>query len=86
MDLEEHDDGAVSKQDHLYARLPTNARRETIADYLAQCDGIKWQEERIESKDGTNIALCIASAQSASEDTEAIPTRNDVIILYCQGT
>ncbi|CCF32750.1 hypothetical protein CH063_00860 [Colletotrichum higginsianum] len=73
--------------------LPPNARRERIQDYAKQCWGMQWEEKRTQAADGTNLALCVASATStggkkttsrddADDDTLSMPA---VYVLYFQG-
>lgn len=62
--------------------LPPNARGMRIDEYVRECGGIGWREERIRSLDGTELALCVA---------EVTPPRNiaknqRVYILYFQGS
>ncbi|KAK8104189.1 Protein ABHD13 [Apiospora kogelbergensis] len=63
--------------------LPPNARWERIGDYTNQCAGIKWREERTRSRDGKDLALCVADvhlgAERRKEETLSI------YILYFQG-
>lgn len=61
--------------------LPPDARSLKIADFASQCGGIKWREERIQSLDGTEIALCVANIQHGHGSMP--PTR--VYIMYFQG-
>ncbi|KAK1704237.1 Alpha/Beta hydrolase protein [Colletotrichum lupini] len=69
--------------------LPPNARRERIQDYAKQCWGVQWEEKRIRAADGTDLALCVASATSTGgrkttslDDTLSVPS---IYILYFQG-
>lgn len=61
--------------------LPPNSRSLTIAEYAKECLGIQWREERIESADGTEIALCVADV--ARRDVSKAATH--AYILYFQG-
>ncbi|KAL1878618.1 hypothetical protein VTK73DRAFT_7699 [Phialemonium thermophilum] len=73
--------------------LPPNARWETIADYIPQCAGVEWQELRIQSLDGTELALAKAevsplspkerSKQETVTQIKTVPAH--VYILYFQG-
>ena len=66
--------------------LPPNARRETIADYEAECRGIQWREERIRSTDNTKLALCVADVRAERPAKASLAaTRTPVYILYFQG-
>ncbi|KAK1595891.1 Alpha/Beta hydrolase protein [Colletotrichum navitas] len=69
--------------------LPPNARRERIQDYTKQCWGVLWEEKRVQAADGTDLALCVASATSTGDneptshgDTLSVPS---IYILYFQG-
>ncbi|GKT64654.1 alpha/beta hydrolase superfamily protein [Colletotrichum tofieldiae] len=69
--------------------LPPNARRERIQDYAKQCWGVRWEEKRVQAADGTDLALCVASATSTGDkkttsygDTLSVPS---IYILYFQG-
>ncbi|KAH7319027.1 alpha/beta superfamily hydrolase-like protein [Rhexocercosporidium sp. MPI-PUGE-AT-0058] len=56
--------------------LPPNARRETIADYKTQLNGIDWREERTKSMDGTRISLCVAGVNNIDMcNASSIPPR-----------
>ena len=66
--------------------MPPNARSMLISDFARQCGGVEWREERIESLDRTEIALCVSeiSARGAARSgSTASPT--PVYILYFQG-
>lgn len=66
--------------------LPPNARSLRIADFARQCGGVEWREERIESLDRTEIALCVSEVTwrgRAKPDTAAPPT--PVYLVYFQG-
>ncbi|KAK2048214.1 alpha/beta-hydrolase [Colletotrichum somersetense] len=69
--------------------LPPNARKERIQDYTKQCWGMPWEEKRVQAADGTDLALCVASATSTGDkkptshgDTLSVPS---IYILYFQG-
>ncbi|TEA12049.1 Monoacylglycerol lipase ABHD12 [Colletotrichum sidae] len=69
--------------------LPPNARRERIEDYTKKCWGVKWQEERVQAADGTDLALCVASVTATGDEkttsldaSVAVP---EIYILYFQG-
>lgn len=64
--------------------LPPNARKETISDYVAQCYGISWREERAKAADGTRISLCVAAVENKTASTSAQPPIEKHII-YFQG-
>ena len=65
--------------------LPPDARTARIADFEKKCGGVKWREERIESLDGTEVALCLAEvpARKALRTPPELPI--PVYILYFQG-
>lgn len=70
--------------------LPPNARRETIANYEAECLGIQWREERIRSTDNTKLALCVAEVNAGEDRGQPARAasgtgRTPVYILYFQG-
>jgi thioesterase domain-containing protein len=65
--------------------MPPQTRSEKIEDYAATCKPVEWEEVRIKSLDGTNIALgvgCIPSEQTRA--TGQAVTR-EVVICYFQG-
>ncbi|KAJ6443061.1 alpha/beta superfamily hydrolase [Purpureocillium lavendulum] len=66
--------------------MPPNARSMLISEFARQCGGVEWREERIESLDRTEIALCVSdmSAQGAS-GSGSTASRTPVYILYFQG-
>jgi hypothetical protein len=65
--------------------IPPNARRETISDYSRQCLGIKWQEERTQAIDGTEIVMAVASIGDDQEQAN-VRCSAPTYILYFQGT
>lgn len=48
--------------------VPPNTRRERIEDYARLCGGVVWREERLRARDGTDLALCVASVLSSGRD------------------
>lgn len=60
--------------------LPPNARSDTIVEYSSQCGGIKWNEEHIKSRDGTDIALAVAEVGSEKQYAAV-----EKVVLYFQG-
>ncbi|KFA65592.1 hypothetical protein S40285_04350 [Stachybotrys chlorohalonatus IBT 40285] len=62
--------------------LPPNARSMRIADFARECGGLEWREERIQSLDGTNIALCVTEVPPRSQPSATV---TPVYILYFQG-
>lgn len=65
--------------------LPPSARHEKISDYKSRNHGIEWEEFRMKSTDGTDLALAVAtvSAEGASPGDHEVT--HHVYILYCQG-
>lgn len=63
--------------------LPPNARTMRIADYAKYCRGIQRREQRVQSLDGTELALCVSEVwtDKAKAKTDTI----QVYILYFQG-
>ncbi|RFN51691.1 hypothetical protein FIE12Z_4003 [Fusarium flagelliforme] len=55
----------------------------TIDEVSRDCGRIKWREERIKSKDGTEIALCVADVPSVPEPSTAKAAH--AYVLYFQG-
>ena len=71
--------------------MPPFSRSEKIEDYSSMCDPVKWEEKRIESTDGTQLALAVGSI-SASSPLESAGHRaatgrkaKRVVVLYFQG-
>ncbi|KAJ9657746.1 hypothetical protein H2201_008059 [Coniosporium apollinis] len=60
--------------------VPPFSRREKIADYANICKPITWEEKRIRSLDGTEIALCVGGIKGSEESSN-----REVIVLYFQG-
>lgn len=66
--------------------LPPGARRETIKAYERQCGGVIWREERTRASDGTQISLCVASANATRLDKiSGEENEKRVYVLYFQG-
>ena len=63
--------------------LPPMARRETIADYARACYPVVWREERINTIDGKDIALCVGRAEGNRSVTRG--AQKPVVVLYFQG-
>jgi hypothetical protein len=64
--------------------LPPNARREKISDYINQCGGITWREEKIVTADRTQIALAVASVESPPNTLDSTDS-SSIYIVYFQG-
>lgn len=70
--------------------IPPFARSEKIADYVAQCKPVEWEEKHIKSMDGINIALCVGRVQKENSKGEHIDAHQakalkEVVICYFQG-
>ena len=70
--------------------MPPQTRSEKIQDYAATCKPVEWEEERIKSLDGTNIALGVGRipptghTQTHDATGHIQPTR-EVVVCYFQG-
>ncbi|UNI23655.1 hypothetical protein JDV02_009462 [Purpureocillium takamizusanense] len=66
--------------------MPPNARSMLISDFARQCGGVEWREQRIESLDRIEIALCVSemSARGAAR-SGSTASQTPVYILYFQG-
>ncbi|CAI7670073.1 unnamed protein product [Penicillium pancosmium] len=66
--------------------LPPFSRSDKIEDYLPECKPVQWEEKRIQSLDGTNLAVCEGqiSAQKAHSTIES-KRKKSVVICYFQG-
>ena len=62
--------------------IPPFSRREEIISYKAACRPVAWEERRIESEDGTELALCVGQIPT---DTPVGSLGRQVILLYFQG-
>ncbi|KAM5446173.1 hypothetical protein McanCB56680_008043 [Microsporum canis] len=67
--------------------MPPFSRQEKIADYEQVCRPIVWEEQRIKSLDGVEIAICVGRNVMRADEKEAKEVRRteDVVILYFQG-
>ncbi|KAK2803899.1 hypothetical protein FQN51_002784 [Onygenales sp. PD_10] len=71
--------------------IPPFSRAEKIEDYEKACRPVIWEEKRIRSLDGTQIALCVGSVEGASHLQTGIDAqgtsgkRKHVVVLYFQG-
>lgn len=63
--------------------LPPFARHEKIEDYARLCEPVVWEERRIKSLDGVDLALCIGSV--AAKDRMKNARLSEFVILYLQG-
>lgn len=68
--------------------MPPFSRQEKIATYEKVCWPIIWEEQRIKSLDGVEIALCIGrnvAVTDEKEETKVKGPEGQVVILYFQG-
>lgn len=62
--------------------MPPQTRSERIEDYAATCKPVQWDEVRINSLDGTNIALGVGTIPS---DVVSGAPMKEIVICYFQG-
>lgn len=62
--------------------MPPQTRSEKIEDYAATCKPVQWEEVRLQSLDGTNIALGVGSISSKAVSEAPM---KEVVICYFQG-
>lgn len=60
--------------------VPPFSRREKMADYANICRPVHWEEKRIRSLDGTEVALCVGGIENSADRSN-----KEVIVLYFQG-
>jgi hypothetical protein len=72
--------------------LPPNSRSERIGNWLDQCGGIQWTEERTRAEDGTDLALAVATIPlphgkrtAATRPETPAAAAAHVYVLYFQG-
>lgn len=65
--------------------LPPSARSEKISDYTSRHYGIQWQELRMKSIDGTDLALAVATVSAKVDSSGNDEVTHHVYILYLQG-
>ncbi|KAL8924316.1 MAG: hypothetical protein Q9208_004097 [Pyrenodesmia sp. 3 TL-2023] len=63
--------------------VPPFSRSEKIKDYEAQCKPIGWEEKRIKTADGVELALAVGNITGSKPHTTE--GRKHVAILYFQG-
>ena len=63
--------------------VPPFARQEKIANYARACRPVVWKEERIMTKDGKDLALCVGEILRGSR--VSLKPSVHVMILYFQG-
>ncbi|RYP73804.1 hypothetical protein DL771_003382 [Monosporascus sp. 5C6A] len=64
--------------------LPPNTRWEKISDYASRCGGLQWQEERVRTADGTDLALCVTEVDMGRNQPSKPPDLA-FYVLYFQG-
>ncbi|KZF22060.1 alpha/beta-hydrolase [Xylona heveae TC161] len=65
--------------------IPPFSRQETLEDYKRATSPIEWTEERINSLDGTEIALCIGEHPGCIANSQGANIQRHVVIVYFQG-
>ncbi|EFR03526.1 hypothetical protein MGYG_06523 [Nannizzia gypsea CBS 118893] len=68
--------------------MPPFSRQERIASYEKVCSPIFWEEQRIKSLDGVEIALCVGRNVAKTDEREVKKMEGregEVVILYFQG-
>lgn len=69
--------------------MPPFSRQEKIATYEKVCRPVIWEEQRINSLDGVEIALCVgqnvAIMTGKKEEKQVKGPEGEVVILYFQG-
>lgn len=61
--------------------MPPFSRGEKIQTYKGQCGAVVWEERRIRSLDGVELALCVGEMPMS----QAEKTEKHVVVLYFQG-
>ncbi|KAJ5568710.1 hypothetical protein N7450_011196 [Penicillium hetheringtonii] len=65
--------------------LPPFSRSDKISDYLAECKPVQWEEKRIKSLDGTELAVCEGRIPTNQDRVTVEPKKKSVVICYFQG-
>lgn len=65
--------------------LPPFSRSDKISDYLAECKPVQWEEKRIKSLDGTELAVCEGRIPINQDRVTVEPKKKSVVICYFQG-
>ncbi|OQE17339.1 hypothetical protein PENSTE_c021G09859 [Penicillium steckii] len=67
--------------------LPPFSRSDKISDYMSECKPVQWEEKRIKSLDGTELAICEGriSTTTNKERVSIRPKKKSVVICYFQG-
>lgn len=69
--------------------MPPFSRSEKIGDYARLCGRVRWREDRIASRDGVPLAVCVAElAGSRGEESAEEWKRKKkkrIVVIYLQG-
>lgn len=68
--------------------MPPFSRSEKIGDYAKLCGRISWREEKIASRDGVPLAVCVAEVGSCGPEITSEwrrKKRKRVVVIYLQG-
>ena len=69
--------------------MPPFSRSEKIGDYAKLCGRVSWREERIASRDGVPLAVCVAEVGGSCGpeiwDEGRRKKRKRVVVIYLQG-
>ena len=61
--------------------MPPFSRSEKIQTYKGQCGPVVWEERRIRSLDGVELAVCVGEMPLPQNEK----TERHVVVLYFQG-
>lgn len=67
--------------------MPPFSRSEKIGDYAKLCGRVRWREERIASRDGVPLAVCVAelAGSRGEESGEDWRRKKRIVVIYLQG-
>lgn len=67
--------------------MPPFSRSEKIGDYAKLCGRVRWREERIASRDGVPLAVCVAelAGSQGEESGEDWRRKKRIVVIYLQG-
>lgn len=67
--------------------MPPFSRSEKIGDYAKLCGRVRWREERIASRDGVPLAVCVAELAGSwgEESGEDWRRKKRIVVIYLQG-
>lgn len=66
--------------------LPPFSRSDKISDYTSECKPVHWEEKRIKSLDGTNLAVCEGHIPANEDKNVSVSKRRkSIVICYFQG-